>query len=186
MSPFPDQKSAVVLRRASNCDLEDMIAIRIEAMRESLERLGRFDPMRVRERLRSAFEPACMRHILISGERVGYLTLIPHTGSDSLRLHHLYIRPTHQGHGVGAWALEWVGDVLGLLCCLVLAWYGTQATWASYAAGSLSIKTLVTPEWWSLAPLPVVFVLLSIEMVFRMHRLLHAERGPRQDAVSAA
>ena len=33
---------------------------------------------------------------------------------------------------------------------------------------------------------PVVFVLLSIEMVFRMHRLLHAERGPRQDAVSAA
>jgi len=85
-----------------------------------------------------------------------------------------------------AWALEWVGDVLGLLYCLVLAWYGAQATWASYAAGSLSIKTLVTPEWWSLAPLPVVFVLLSIEMVFRMHRLLHAERGPRQDAVSAA
>jgi len=85
-----------------------------------------------------------------------------------------------------AWALEWVGDVLGLLCCLVLAWYGTQATWASHAAGSLSIKTLVTPEWRSLAPVPVVFVLLSIEMVFRMHRLLHAERGPRQDAVSAA
>lgn len=85
-----------------------------------------------------------------------------------------------------AWALEWVGDVLGLLCCLVLAWYGAQATWSSYTAGSLSIKTLVTPEWWSLAPLPVVFVLLSIEMVFRMHRLLHAERGPRQDAVSAA
>jgi TRAP-type C4-dicarboxylate transport system permease small subunit len=85
-----------------------------------------------------------------------------------------------------AWALEWVADVLGLLCCLVLAWYGAQATWASYAAGSLSIKTLVTPEWWSLAPLPMVFVLLSIEMVFRMHRLYHAERGPRQDAVSAA
>ena len=85
-----------------------------------------------------------------------------------------------------AWALEWVGDVLGLSCCLVLAWYGAKATWASYAAGSVSIKTLVTPEWWSLAPLPVVFLLLSIEMVFRMHRLLHAERGPRQDAVSAA
>lgn len=85
-----------------------------------------------------------------------------------------------------AWALEWVGDGLGLLCCLVLAWYGVQATWASYTAGSLSIKTLVTPEWWSLAPLPVVFGLLSTEMVFRMHRLLHAQRGPRQDAVSAA
>ena len=85
-----------------------------------------------------------------------------------------------------AWALEWVGDVLGLLCCWVLAWYGAQATWASYAAGSLSIKTLVTPEWWSLAPLPLAFALLSVEMLFRMHRLWRGERGPRNDAVSAA
>jgi TRAP-type C4-dicarboxylate transport system permease small subunit len=79
-----------------------------------------------------------------------------------------------------------VGDVLGLLCCLVLAWYGAQATWASYAAGSLSIKTLVTPEWWILAPLPAAFALLSVEMLWRMHRLWRAERGPRSDAVSAA
>ena len=85
-----------------------------------------------------------------------------------------------------AWALEWVGDLLGLACCLVMSTYGAQATWASYSANSLSIKTLVTPEWWSLAPLPVVFVLLSIEMIFRMHRLWLAERGPRCDAVSAA
>ena len=85
-----------------------------------------------------------------------------------------------------AWALEWVGDLLGLACCLVMSTYGAQATWASYSANSLSIKTLVTPEWWSLAPLPVVFILLSVEMIFRMHRLWLAERGPRNDAVSAA
>ena len=85
-----------------------------------------------------------------------------------------------------AWGLEWVGDLLGLVCCMVMSIYGTQATWASYTSNSLSIKTLVTPEWWSLAPLPVVFVLLSIEMFFRMHRLWLAERGPRSDAVSAA
>lgn len=89
-------------------DFERMADLRAEALRESLERLGRFDPVRVRERLRSAFEPACMRHILLNGERVGYLTLIPHAGSNSLRLHHLYIHPASQGHGVGAWALEWV------------------------------------------------------------------------------
>ena len=89
-------------------DFEPMADLRAEALRESLERLGRFDPVRVRERLRSAFEPACMRHILISGERVGYLTLIPHAGSNSLRLHHLYIHPASQGRGVGTWALEWV------------------------------------------------------------------------------
>lgn len=85
-----------------------------------------------------------------------------------------------------AWTLEWMGDLLGLVCCLVMSLYGTQATWASYSANSLSIKTLVTPEWWSLAPLPAVFTLLSIEMIFRMRRLWLAERGPRSDAVSAA
>jgi TRAP-type C4-dicarboxylate transport system permease small subunit len=84
-----------------------------------------------------------------------------------------------------AWVLEWVGDTLGLACCLFMAWYGAIAAWASYTGGSLSIKTLVTPEWWSLAPLPVVFALLAVEMVFRMGRLHAAERGPRQDAVSA-
>ena len=85
-----------------------------------------------------------------------------------------------------AWSLEWVGDVLGLACCLFMAWFGTQATWASYASGALNIKTLVTPEWWTLAPLPVMFVLLAIEMLFRMQRLHAGPRGPRQDAVSAA
>ena len=85
-----------------------------------------------------------------------------------------------------AWCLEWVGDVIGFACCLVIAWYGAKAAWASYAAGAVNIKTLVTPEWWGLAPLPFVFVLLAIEMVFRMMRLHAAERGPRSDAVSAA
>lgn len=84
-----------------------------------------------------------------------------------------------------AWSLEWVGDAIALACCLFIAWYGAQAAWSSYAAGAVNIKTLVTPEWWSLAPLPVVFVLLAIEMAFRMGRLHAGERAPRQDAVSA-
>ena len=88
-------------------DFESMADLRAEALRESLERLGRFDPVRARERLRSAFEPACMRHILINGERVGYLTLIPQAATGCLRLHHLYIRPGHQGQGAGAWGLAW-------------------------------------------------------------------------------
>jgi len=85
-----------------------------------------------------------------------------------------------------AWSLEWVGDAIGLACCLFMTWYGAWATWASWTSGSLNIKTLVTPEWWSLAPLPATFLLLSIEMVFRMRRLYEGERAPRQDAVSAA
>ena len=85
-----------------------------------------------------------------------------------------------------AWYFEWVGDLIGLACCAVIAWYGTQAAWSSYASGAVNIKTLVTPEWWALAPLPLVFVLLAIEMLFRMHRLGQAQRGPRNDAVSSA
>jgi TRAP-type C4-dicarboxylate transport system permease small subunit len=85
-----------------------------------------------------------------------------------------------------AWLLEWVGDAIGLACCLFMAWYGSQAALASFRAGAVNIKTLVTPEWWSLAPLPIVFMLLAVEMVFRMQRLQAGPRGPRHDAVSAA
>ena len=87
---------------------------------------------------------------------------------------------------VAPWLLEWLGDGLGLATCLVLTAVSAKAAWASHASGALSIKTLVTPEWWSLAPLPLAFALLSVEMLFRMHRLWRGERGPRNDAVSAA
>jgi TRAP-type C4-dicarboxylate transport system permease small subunit len=82
------------------------------------------------------------------------------------------------------WYFEWIADALGLVCCLVISWYGVRATLASFNAGSLSVKTLITPEWWMLAPLPVAFLLLAIEMVFRMRRLRLGARAPRDDAVS--
>jgi TRAP-type transport system small permease protein len=85
-----------------------------------------------------------------------------------------------------AWYFEWVSDAIGFSCCAVIAWYGAKAAWSSYMSGAVNIKTLVTPEWWALAPLPVVFILLLIEMVFRMVRLQRGERAPRSDAVSAA
>ena len=84
------------------------------------------------------------------------------------------------------WALEWVGDLLGLLCSLYFVWYGIKVLVASYLAGSMSIKTLIIPEWWLLAPMPLAFIAVSIEFVFRMHRLAKAERAPRSDAVSAS
>jgi TRAP-type C4-dicarboxylate transport system permease small subunit len=56
----------------------------------------------------------------------------------------------------------------------------------SLANGSLSIKTVIMPEWWLLLPIPIAFVLLTVEFIFRMHRLAHAERRPRDDAVSAS
>jgi TRAP-type C4-dicarboxylate transport system permease small subunit len=84
------------------------------------------------------------------------------------------------------WIMEWIGDVVGLICCLLFVWYGTSVAAASFFDGSISIKTLVLPEWWLLAPMPLAFALLAIEFVFRMHRLASGERRPREDAVSAS
>jgi TRAP-type transport system small permease protein len=82
------------------------------------------------------------------------------------------------------WIFEWAVDALGLACCLLIAWYSARAALASFKAGSVSIKTLVTPEWWLLSVLPVAFLALSLEMLFRMRRLALGPRGPRDDAVS--
>jgi TRAP-type C4-dicarboxylate transport system permease small subunit len=82
------------------------------------------------------------------------------------------------------WLFEWTVDVLGLACCAIIAWYSGRAALASFHAGSMSIKTLVTPEWWLLSALPVAFACLTIEMLFRMRRLWLAARAPRDDAVS--
>ena len=82
------------------------------------------------------------------------------------------------------WIFEWVVDVLAFACCLFIAWYGARAALASFNAGSVSIKTLVTPEWWLLSALPAAFLALSLEMLFRMRRLALGPRAPRDDAVS--
>jgi TRAP-type C4-dicarboxylate transport system permease small subunit len=85
-----------------------------------------------------------------------------------------------------AYACEWIADVLGLASCLWLVAYGSSAAWKSVQSDAQSIKTLVMPEWWFLAPLPICFALLAVEFVFRMRRLARADVGPRDDAVSAA
>ena len=82
------------------------------------------------------------------------------------------------------WALEWIVDVLALVCCAAITYYGARAALFSWQAGSLSIKTLVTPEWWLLSVLPLAFFALTLEMLFRMRRLWLGPRTPRDDAVS--
>jgi TRAP-type transport system small permease protein len=84
------------------------------------------------------------------------------------------------------WMLEWICDIIGLVCCICFVWFGARVMLESLVSGSLSIKTLIIPEWWLLVPMPAAFALLSIEFVFRMHRLASAERRPRDDAVSAS
>jgi GNAT superfamily N-acetyltransferase len=96
----------VSLAPVQAADLDALVALRIEAMRESLERIGRFDPVRARERFASGFVPECTRHIVVDGERVGLVVV--KRQADALRLDHLDIRPGFQGRGVGAAVLAMV------------------------------------------------------------------------------
>jgi GNAT superfamily N-acetyltransferase len=97
---------SVTLEAAQPSDLEALVALRIEAMRESLEAAGRFDPVRARERFVSGFVPERTRHIVVDGERVGFVVVRPE--ADALLLDHLYIRPGAQGQGIGAAVLAMV------------------------------------------------------------------------------
>jgi TRAP-type C4-dicarboxylate transport system permease small subunit len=85
-----------------------------------------------------------------------------------------------------AWYFEWAADLIAFTCCALIAFYGFKAVLSSHAIGGMVVKVISVPEWWLLAPLPVAFVLLAVEVLFRMQRLHAGERGPRTDAVSAA
>lgn len=98
---------AVSYEAATLADLDALVALRIEAMRESLERIGRFDPVRARERFTSSFDPACTRHIVANGHRVGFIVV--KQAAEGLLLDHLYVRPGQQGQGIGGQVLA---DVL--------------------------------------------------------------------------
>lgn len=69
-------------------------------------------------------------------------------------------------------ALDRIADLIGLVACLGLAWYGIAVIRDSANIGSLIIKTLVFPEWWLFVPLPFGAVLLAIEFLRRLLRPL--------------
>ena len=81
-------------------EFEALLAVRIEAMRDSLESIGRFDAARVRQRFESLFEPEQTRHIVLAAERVGFMVVKPR--AEGLLLDHLYLRKAHQGRGASA------------------------------------------------------------------------------------
>lgn len=90
----------VTLVQAVEADFEELVALRIAAMRDSLERIGRFDPVRARERFRSSFSALHTRHVIVNELKVGFVVVKP--AQDQLLLDHLYIRPGSQGQGIGA------------------------------------------------------------------------------------
>jgi len=67
--------------------------------------------------------------------------------------------------------LNTVSNLAGLAVSAVLVVYGVRTIVNSAQQGAMVLKSVVFPEWWLYAPVPVCFALLSIEFVRRFaHR----------------
>lgn len=88
------------LRAAVAADVEVIAELRAVVMRPDLERLGRYDEHRVRQRLRDAFSPRHTSVVVIGREIAGCVAVRP--AEDRLWLEHFYLAPHHQGRGLGS------------------------------------------------------------------------------------
>ncbi|MFI1519748.1 GNAT family N-acetyltransferase [Kitasatospora cineracea] len=93
------------LRPATAADLEPLAELRAAAMRPDLERLGRYDEHRVRQRLRDAYRPEHTSIIDAPG-LVGCLALGPDKRPGTLLLEHFYLDPALHGRGLGTAVLR--------------------------------------------------------------------------------
>ena len=81
-------------------DGEDLAELRVLAMKESLEAIGRFDPDRAKKRFLDGFKPEITEKVYLSETLVGFFVL--RDKNDHLYLDHLYITPSFQGSKIGS------------------------------------------------------------------------------------
>jgi GNAT superfamily N-acetyltransferase len=87
------------IRQASSADAEAAAELRATVMRADLERLGRYDEHRVRQRLLDRFVPAHTWVIEIGRAFAGCVALRP--ADDAHWLEHFHLDPGLQGRGIG-------------------------------------------------------------------------------------
>ena len=87
------------LRPSTASDAGWMAELRAEVLRPDLERLGRWDATRVRERFLTAFDAARTWVVQVDGADAG-LVAVRHE-EDAHWLEHFYLQPRHQGRGLG-------------------------------------------------------------------------------------
>ncbi|MEJ8670374.1 GNAT family N-acetyltransferase [Streptomyces sp. NBC_01017] len=96
------------LRPASAHDVEAVAELRAVVLRADLERLGRYDERRVRQRLRDGFDPAHTWVIETGEVFAGCVALRPAEDgpwpgrSQEQWLEHFYLAPHLQGRGIGS------------------------------------------------------------------------------------
>ncbi|SEO15203.1 GNAT family N-acetyltransferase [Actinacidiphila rubida] len=96
----PDGVTDWSLRSAAQDDVEPIAELRAVVMRADLERLGRYDEVRVRQRFRDAFSPGETWVVEAEGAFAGCVTFRP--AEYGRYLEHLYLAPHVQGRGLGS------------------------------------------------------------------------------------
>ena len=92
------------IRPASADDVEAVAELRATVLRTDLERLGRYDEHRVRQRLRDAYEPSHTWIVETGAGFAGCVALRP--AGDSYWLEHFYLDSSVQGQGIGTAVLR--------------------------------------------------------------------------------
>jgi N-acetylglutamate synthase-like GNAT family acetyltransferase len=87
-------------RPATEADFEYILDISIRTMREHLERIGRFDPVRRRARMRQHLDAGSLHLIERGGAVWGCLGL--YDRGARMELHSVFLEPAQQGRGLGA------------------------------------------------------------------------------------
>ncbi|MFF7355729.1 GNAT family N-acetyltransferase [Streptomyces filipinensis] len=96
------------IRPAKAADVEPVAELRAVVMRADLERLGRYDEHRVRQRLRDGFAPDHTQVIEVGGVLAGCVALRP--APDGHWLEHFYLDPNPQSRGIGSAVLRMVAE----------------------------------------------------------------------------
>ena len=97
---------------ANSDDVERLVEIRLAAMKESLEAVGRYDPQKARARFLDGFEVCSTTKIIIDNEVVGFYVL--KRQPDHMLLDHFYIKPDIQGCGFGTAVLNSIKKQAGI------------------------------------------------------------------------
>jgi GNAT superfamily N-acetyltransferase len=88
----------------SEADFEPLLALRIDVMREHLERVFRYKPERARRIFREHFDEPGLRLILVDGERAGCVGFRICEGE--IKIDSFYLDRRHQNRGLGATILK--------------------------------------------------------------------------------
>ncbi len=91
---------------ATNADVAELASLRVAAMRESLEAVGRFDPMLASSRFTEKYDPALTHKIFMGDELAGFYTCWDE--NDHVWVNHFYIEPKYQGAGLGSKVLSMI------------------------------------------------------------------------------